>query len=205
MTSTADDVAGNQPETEVLIVGSGPAGLTLAIELARRSVPFRLIDRDPVRATTSRAIGTQQRTVEVFRLLGIPASALTPSVAPRAIRIADGTRTLAQISFADRPSAPRLLVMDETDTERILERRLEELAGRTEAGVELTGFRVEDDHVLATLVGPDGESRLRARYLVGADGAHSTVRQGAGIPFAGTAYPERFLLADLDLDSGSFP
>jgi 2-polyprenyl-6-methoxyphenol hydroxylase-like FAD-dependent oxidoreductase len=200
MTSTADDVAGNQSETEVLIVGSGPAGLTLAIELARRSVSFRLIDRDPVRPKTSRAIGTQRRTVEVFRLMGIVESALAPSVMPRAFRIAEGSRTLATVSFADRPSAARLLVMDETDTERMLERRLEELGGRTEAGVELTGFQVEDDHVVATLVGPDGESRVRARYLVGADGAHSTVRQGAGIAFAGSAYPERFLLADLDLD-----
>jgi 2-polyprenyl-6-methoxyphenol hydroxylase-like FAD-dependent oxidoreductase len=193
-------VEGSADETGVLIVGSGPAGLTLAIELARRSVPFRLIDRDPVRPETSRAIGTQRRSIEVFRLMGIPESALAPSVTPRAIRIVDGARTLAEVTFFDRLSTPRLIVMDETDTERMLERRLEALGGRTEEGTELTGFHVEDGHVVATLVGPEGESQVRARYLVGADGAHSTVRQEAGIAFVGEAYPERFLLADLDLD-----
>jgi 2-polyprenyl-6-methoxyphenol hydroxylase-like FAD-dependent oxidoreductase len=187
-------------ETGVLIVGSGPAGLTLAIELARRNVPLLIIDKDVARPTSSRAIGTQARTVEVFRLIGIPESALTPATRPRAFRLAERGRTLARISLTDQPAGSRLIVMDETDTERLLERRLEELGSRTRFGLELTGFRIEGEHIVATLKSEAGETEVRARFLVGTDGAQSVVRQGAGIAFVGSAYPERFLLADLDLD-----
>src|SRR5215213_4132367 len=185
-----------------LIVGAGPTGLTLAIELARRGVPFRIIDREAERTKSSRAIGTQARTVEVFRLMGIPESALEPAVRPRALRFAERDRTLARISFdVDLPGAsPRLISMDEADTERVLEQRLEQLGGRVERGTELLGFRVDGERVTATVQGPGGTSEIESKFLVGADGAHSTVRREAGIGFAGAAYPERFLLADLDID-----
>ena len=188
-----------QPDT--LVVGAGPTGLTLAIELARRGVPFRIIDREAERTRTSRAIGTQAHTVEVFRLMGIPESALEPAARPRALRFAERDRTLARITFGDGPpGAPRLISMDESDTERVLEQRLEQLGGRVERSTQLLGFRVDGERVTATLQGPNGTSELETRFLVGADGAHSTVRRGAGIAFVGDAYPERFLLADLDLD-----
>src|SRR5215212_1825342 len=186
---------------DALIVGAGPTGLTLAIELARRGAPFRLIDREAEQSKNSRAIGTQARTVEVFRVMGIPEAALEPAARPRALRFAERDRTLARISFGDNlPGAPRLISMDESDTERVLERRLEQLGGRVERSTQLLGFRVDGDRVTATLKGPDGTSEIESRFLVGADGAHSTVRHEAGIGFAGAAYPERFLLADLDLD-----
>src|SRR5215216_3860194 len=192
----------HHPSPITLIVGAGPTGLTLAVELARRGVPFRIIDREPERTRTSRAIGTQARTVEVFRLMGIPETALEPAARPRALRFAEGDRTLARIEFGNGlPGAsPRLISMDESDTERVLERRLDQLGGRVEWSTQLLGFRVDGARVTATLQGPGGTSEIEARFLVGADGAHSTVRHEAGIGFAGAAYPERFLLADLDLD-----
>ena len=191
----------SQQHPDVLIVGAGPTGLTLGIELARRGVPFRIVDREGERTRTSRAIGTQARTVEVFRLMGIPESALEPAVRPRALRFAERDRTLARISFGgDLPGVPRLISMDESDTERVLEQRLERLGGRVEWSTLLLGFRVDRERVTATLQGPSGTSDLETRFVVGADGAHSTVRHEAGIGFAGATYPERFLLVDLDLD-----
>ena len=140
---------------DALIVGAGPTGLTLAIELARRGVPFRIIDREAERTRTSRAIGTQARTVEVFRLMGIPEAALEPAARPRALRFAERDRTLARISFGDGlPGAsPRLISMDESDTERVLEQRLEQLGGRVERSTQLLGFRVDGERVTATLAG----------------------------------------------------
>src|SRR6185312_8008480 len=85
--------------TGVLIVGAGPTGLTLAIELARRGVSYLLIDQALARPMSSRAIGTQARTIETFRLMGIPETALEPSVRPRALRFAERERTLARIVF----------------------------------------------------------------------------------------------------------
>ena len=192
----------HDPVTLVLIVGAGPTGLTLAIELARRGVQLRIIDREAERTATSRAIGTQARTVEVFRLMGIPETALEPATRPRALRFAERDRTLARIPFGDGlPGAsPRLISMDESDTERVLERRLAQLGGQVEWSTQLLGFQVDGEWVTASLQGPDGASQLETRFLVGADGAHSVVRHEAGIGFAGAAYPERFLLADLDID-----
>jgi 2-polyprenyl-6-methoxyphenol hydroxylase-like FAD-dependent oxidoreductase len=186
----------------VLIVGAGPTGLTLGIELARRGVPFRLIDREAVRPTTSRALGTQPRTVEVFRLMGISEAALRPATRPRAFRFMEGRRTLARIAFDDSgagaPAAP--LIMDESETERVLEERLVGYGGSVERGVALEGFRIDGEEAVAVLVAVDGAEEVQTRFLIGCDGANSTVRRDAGIGFVGGSYPERFLLADLDLD-----
>jgi 2-polyprenyl-6-methoxyphenol hydroxylase-like FAD-dependent oxidoreductase len=189
------------PDYDVLIVGAGPTGLTLGIELARRDVPFLLIERDVTPPTTSRAIGLQMRTAEMLQILGVPRSALQPSIQPRALCLEEGQRTLACIAF-DVASADgvTLTVIDETDTERILQARLESLGGAVQRGTELLSYRDEGDGIAATLRDASGEREVRAHYLVGADGAHSLVRRLAGIPFEGSAYPEQFILADLDID-----
>src|SRR5215211_6835969 len=140
-------------DTITLIVGAGPTGLTLAIELARRGVSFRIIDREAERTRSSRAIGTQARTVEVFRLMGIPETALEPAARPRALRFAERDRTLARIAFGDGTSGalPRLISMDESDTERVLERRLAQLGGQVEWSTQLLGFRVDGERVSSIL------------------------------------------------------
>ncbi len=189
------------PSYDVLIVGAGPTGLTLGIELARRNVSFLLIERDTIPPTTSRAIGLQTRTAEMLRILGVPRSALQPSIQPRALCLEEGPRTLACIMFdAADTDGVTLTVIDESDTERILQARLEALGGAVQRGTELLSYRDEGDGVAATLRDASGEREVRARYLVGADGAHSLVRRLAGIPFEGAAYPEQFILADLDID-----
>src|SRR5215212_2044383 len=149
-----------------LIVGAGPTGLTLAIELARRGVSFRIIDREAERTRSSRAIGTQARTVEVFRLMGIPETALEPAARPRALRFAERDRTLARIVFGDGLSAasPRLISMDESDTERVLEQRLEQLGGRVERSTQLLGFKIDGERVVATLQGPHDTSQFQTRF-----------------------------------------
>lgn len=188
------------PDYDVVIVGAGPTGLTLAIELARREVPFLLIERDMVPPATSRAIGLQTRTAEMLHILGIPQQALQPSIQPRSLCLEEGARTLACITFdAADSGGVALTVIDESDTERILQTRLEALGGAVQRGTELLSFHFEDDGVTATLRDASGEREVRSRYLVGADGAHSLVRRVAGIPFEGSAYPEQFILADLEI------
>jgi len=186
--------------TDVLVVGAGTTGLSLAIELARRNIPFRLIDRLPEAATTSRALGTQSRTVEVFRLMGIPQANLQPSVRIRALQVKERDRTLTRITFPDTGGGGVPVVMNQADTERVLTERLLQLGGRVERGVELESFQVDSDRVTSSLMTPEGAQSITCRYLVGCDGANSTVRRVAGIPFAGTTYDEQFLLEDVDLE-----
>jgi 2-polyprenyl-6-methoxyphenol hydroxylase-like FAD-dependent oxidoreductase len=184
----------------ILIIGAGPTGLTLAIELARRDVPFRIIDRALAPPATSRALGTQPRTVEVFQIMGIPRSALQPAAPLRAFRLRERGRTVARVAFGAgtrEPSPP--IVMNEAETERVLTERLAQLGGHVERGVALQAFRYDDDGIVATLTTPSGVAEARAHFLAGCDGAGSLVRRQAGIDFSGASYPEQFLLADLDL------
>src|SRR3954471_17422380 len=135
--AATDATRSNDGSTDVLIVGAGPTGLTLAIELARRNIPFHLIDRQPEAPTTSRALGTQPRTVEVFRLMGIPRTDLQPAMRIRALQAKERDRTLARIAFPDsggEGEAP--VVMNQAETERVLTERLVQLGGRIDRGIE---------------------------------------------------------------------
>lgn len=203
-TAATDDTRADDVETgasDVLIVGAGPTGLTLAIELARRNIAFRLIDRLPEAPTSSRALGTQSRTVEIFRLMGIPRANLQPAAGIRALQVKERDRTLARITFPDTGDDSKApVVMNEADTERVLTERLTQLGGQIERGVELEALQIEGDRVVSTLTTSSGSRSIETRYVVGCDGANSTVRREAGIGFAGSTYDEQFLLADVELE-----
>jgi 2-polyprenyl-6-methoxyphenol hydroxylase-like FAD-dependent oxidoreductase len=113
----------------------------------------------------------------------------------RAVRVRPFGLGLADTAF------PFLLLVSQAETEAVLGERLAAGGGRVERSVELTGFTAGADRVACTLRHPDGRTeQVEARYLVGCDGAASSVRRGAGIPFRGGAYPQTFALADLEID-----
>ena len=195
-------------ETDVLIVGAGPTGLTLACELLRRGVRCRLIDKAPAPARTSRALGLQPRTLELFDTMGIVDQVLSMGGPVIDANLYDGDRLLLTISTAgvqelDTPY-PRLWITPQTSVERPLDAWLRELGGVVERSRELVSFRVAGSQVVATVKGGDGAAdeteELRTSWLVGCDGAHSRVRKSLGVSFEGSTYEEKFLLADVDLD-----
>ncbi|MGI9254564.1 MAG: FAD-dependent monooxygenase, partial [Thermomicrobiales bacterium] len=191
-------------DTNVLIIGAGPAGLALAVELARRGIAFRIIDRAEGPAAESRALGTQARTIEHLRMMGIGADRLTPSLIVRGITIHDGERRLATLpTHVSRPDVTYdgLLVMAQADTEQMLLRRLDELGARVERSTTLAALSQDGDGVLATLDGANGAEVVHSRYLVACDGARSTVRHHLRAGFAGATYPQEFLLADGTIDA----
>ncbi len=196
--------------TDVLIVGAGPVGLTAACELMRHGVRCRVIDSDggPTPANESRALAVWARTLEVFRNVGVIGRALDLGKRLRAANVRKGNQRLARIGLdledteTDTPY-PFTLSLPQGETERVLIGRLgghgTEVAWRT----TLTGFTQDDGGVTAALAGPDGRvETLRARWLVGCDGARSAVRHHLGLRFEGAEYEERFLLADLRIGWG---
>jgi len=186
--------------TPVLIVGAGPVGLTAAVELRRRGIDATVIDRLTEPARYAKAVGIQPRTLEVWDAMGIARSALDVS-APM----------LGQIVFVDGREAMRIdlelpddvpyrfACIPQYATEDVLARALTDLGGTVRRGVELTSFTEGADGVVATLRDADGSWECTTEYLVGCDGAHSAVRKGLGVSFDGDAFPEEYMLADVEL------
>lgn len=187
----------------VLIVGAGPTGLACAMSLARARVSVRLIDRAPHPAAHSRAIGIQARTLELFEQHRIVEPFLELGHRLRAANLySNGTR-LARLDFDPLHTRyPYLLCLEQTVTERVLAERLAALGVQMERGVELVGLRQDATQVEAQLLHADGrQETCRAAYVVGADGAHSTVRHLLGLSFTGQTLEQTFMLADVQVDS----
>jgi 2-polyprenyl-6-methoxyphenol hydroxylase-like FAD-dependent oxidoreductase len=189
------------PSTDVLIVGAGPTGLSLAVQLARWGVRHRVIERTPAPHETSRALGLQPRSLMHFAGMGIADAAVAAGSIPSAANVYDRERRLLRLSLRNAGTSKQpyrfMLAVQQSDVERLLATRLCELGGGVERPRELVAASQDDGGVTATL---DGDERVRARWLVGCDGAHSTVRHLLGVTFAGRTYPQRFLLADAELD-----
>lgn len=188
----------------VLICGAGAAGLTLAIDLARRGVSFRLIEKLDRPFAGSRGKGIQPRSQEVFEDLGVldrlvAAGGVYP--APREYH-ADGSYTDMPFEI-DPPTAGEPyripLMVPQFLTERLLRERLAELGGRIEFGRELVSFEQGEDGVMARLSSPVGEELVHVLYLIAADGGRSFVRNALGIDFPGKTLGARALVADVDL------
>jgi 2-polyprenyl-6-methoxyphenol hydroxylase-like FAD-dependent oxidoreductase len=197
----------NEQLLPVLVVGSGPTGLTMANQLARHGVPPRIIDRAPRPATTSRALVVQPRTLEIFDDIGVidqviaagdPASGLTITFADKTVELDFAGQLTGPQNYTAYPE-PRTL--SQHDTERILTELLSKQGVEVERGRALTDLIQDDDAVTVSLRGDDGSiERLRCRWVIGCDGAHSAVRNAAGIPFAGSTYRDEFIMADAELD-----
>ena len=189
---------------EVLVVGAGPTGLTLATHLAAHGVRPRLVDRSAARAHESRALAIQPRTLEVLAGVGISARLVELGNRTVRLRIHAGRRVrsapLFDLGLADT-AYPYLLFLSQAETERVLVEHLHATGVEVERRTELVDLAAGPDGVACRLRHHDGHDEMvRARYVVGCDGAHSTVRRLAGIPFEGAAYPQTFVLADVEAD-----
>jgi 2-polyprenyl-6-methoxyphenol hydroxylase-like FAD-dependent oxidoreductase len=188
---------------EVLICGAGAAGLTLAIDLARRDISFRLIDKmdDPFRG--SRGKGIQPRTQEIFEDLGIidRVVAVGGLYPPQREYRYDGSYADSDVMVQEDPTPAEPyhipLMVPQFLTERVMRERLVELGHRPQFGCELVGFEQDKDGVTARLIGKAGEEVIRVRYLVGADGGHSFVRHTLDIGFPGKTLGVRAVVADV--------
>ncbi|HEX7932598.1 MAG TPA: FAD-dependent monooxygenase [Paraburkholderia sp.] len=187
----------------VLIVGAGPTGLAAAISLARAHIPVRLIDKAMQPSPYSRAIGIQARTLELLEQHRLVGRFLELGHRARAANLFSNGMRLAQLDFDPLHTRyPYLLFLDQSVTERLLTEHLATLGVTIERGVELTMFSQGSAGIQATLRRADGHTEtLRPSYLIAADGAHSKIRHGLGLAFAGKTNEQTFLLADLHAET----
>ena len=195
----------NTIHTDILISGAGAAGLTLAIDLARRHVDFVLIDQAQQPFRGSRGKGIQPRSLEIFEALGVADRMVAAGGAypPQRKYRADGGYDEQQAIEAAPPSPSepygQPLMLSQHLTEAILRARLAELGHAPRYAHALDGFAQDAGGVTAQVVTPDGKVTLQARYLVGADGGRSFVRKALEIGFPGEAMKMRAVVADLAL------
>jgi len=188
--------------TDVVIVGAGPTGLTLACVLAARRIPFVIVDRLGESANTSRAAVVHARTLEVLEELQVADRLVARGhIVPR-FTLRDRDQVLATIHFENLPTRyPYTLMLPQQITEAVLLQRLRELGNDVFRPLMLNDLRQDNDSAMVS-VSADGKEpvAVRARYVVGADGMHSTVRERAHIGFSGDKYEQSFVLADLHMD-----
>jgi 2-polyprenyl-6-methoxyphenol hydroxylase-like FAD-dependent oxidoreductase len=190
-----------RPDTQVLVAGAGPTGLTVALWLKTLGIDCLIVDKAAGPGTTSRALAVQARTLEFHRQVGIVDEVLaagvrlerlsirTPRRIAASLRLADFGEGLSRYSFA--------FALPQDVHERILVDRLQRMGQQIEWQCELVRFEQDTDGVNATLRKNGHEYSVRSAYLAGCDGAHSVVRHGLGLAFPGGAYDQSFYVADV--------
>ena len=192
-------------DADVLVVGAGPVGLMTAIELRRRGVDVVIIDQRETSAQWAKAVGVQPRTLEIWDAVGVVRGALDASIAMRGQLVYVNGEEVARLDLTLPDEVPyRFIALPQYDTERILGDHLASLGTFVHRGSEFLSFTQDGSAVTSTVRDSSGtttaERTLTTSYLVGCDGAHSLVRKGLGLSFEGDAFPEEYMLADVEVD-----
>jgi 2-polyprenyl-6-methoxyphenol hydroxylase-like FAD-dependent oxidoreductase len=174
--------------------------LAVAARLSALGVAVTVVDKQAAGANTSRAAVVHPRTLEALEEIGVTERLAALAIHSTRFTIRDRDRVLMPLRFDAMPSRYRyLLMVPQSVTEQVLLDRLVELGGSVLRPHTVTGLEQDADGVTVTL---DGGDRIRARYVVGADGMHSAVRELAGIGFGADHGGESFTLADIRIDGG---
>jgi 2-polyprenyl-6-methoxyphenol hydroxylase-like FAD-dependent oxidoreductase len=189
--------------SDVLIIGAGPTGLILALWLTKLGVKVRIVDKTAEPGTTSRALGVQARTLELYRQLDLTDAVLDHGHKVPAVNLWVKGEPATRLSFerigSDLTPYSFLHILPQDQHERLLIERLQALGVFVERRTELVSFTEEGGRVIARLRGPEGrEETCETSYIAGCDGAHSTVRGTIGTGFAGGTYRQVFYVADVE-------
>jgi 2-polyprenyl-6-methoxyphenol hydroxylase-like FAD-dependent oxidoreductase len=190
--------------TDVLIVGAGPTGLTLANILAKQGIRFRLIERDRAPINESRALWVHARTLELWDKIDLLKGAFEVGVRFDKVSMLLEGKERGSLPYQGTGLSPHpyALVLEQSKTQAMLLNALGKHGIAPEWGVTLETFQDNQTHVTCQLKHPDGSlGTIKARYLVASDGATSTIRNQLGLTFEGDTYDSSFFLADVNMET----
>ncbi|HSS22119.1 MAG TPA: FAD-dependent monooxygenase [Pyrinomonadaceae bacterium] len=192
-------------KTEVLIVGAGPTGLSLACQLVRYGIDFVIVEQNETVTPYSKALGVHARTLEIYEQMGLAEPAVSQGTIAGKIRLLEkgevvGELDLSHIGEGISPF-PYMLVLEQSQNEKLLYEYLKAHGREVQWQTECAYFSQNASGVTATLHDKTGASQIvEAKYLVGCDGARSPIRIALGLSFEGSTNARTFYVADVEID-----
>ena len=190
--------------TSVLIVGAGPTGLALAIQLIRYGIDFVIVDKREGITPYSKAIGVQARTLEIYQQIDLAQSLVDQGLIAKGVRLLEGGEAKAEVPLSTlgegKSPFPYLLIVEQSKHEHLLYDFIRARGNDVRWQTTLSDFSQDGAGVAGTLVSDSGEKQtVQAQYLVACDGAKSSVRRGLGLTFEGSTLERLFYVADVQL------
>jgi 2-polyprenyl-6-methoxyphenol hydroxylase-like FAD-dependent oxidoreductase len=195
----------NTINTDVIIVGAGPTGLSLACQFIRYGIDFVIVEKNEGVTRFSKAIGVQARTLEIYDQLGLAQAAIEEGTIANRVRLVEGGEVRGELNLGnfgkDLSQFPYMLMLEQSRNEELLHQFLKSGDRTVLWNTELENFAQDEKGVTARVKTPSGESQtITAKYLAGCDGASSPVRHGLGLTFEGSTFERLFYVADARVD-----
>jgi len=191
-------------QTDVLIIGAGPTGLSLACQLIRYGISFIILDKKEGVTSYSKALGVHARTLEIYEQLGIAEKAVTQGMVAGKVRMLAGAKVRGEVDLSNMGQGlsqyPYMLVLEQSRNECLLYEYMQAHGKDVLWQSELVSFSQTDTNVTTQIKSSGGELTIEANYLVGCDGPKSPVRHGLGLGFEGGTFERTFYVADVQID-----
>jgi 2-polyprenyl-6-methoxyphenol hydroxylase-like FAD-dependent oxidoreductase len=191
--------------TDVVIVGAGPTGLSLACQLIRYGIDFIVVEKNAGVTPYSKALGVHARTLEIYEQLELAQKAVERGTIVGKVRLLEGGEIIGEVDLSNigqgLSAYPFMLILEQSENERLLYEYIRAHDREVLWQTELESFSQAETNVRAHVKNSTGESQIIiARYLVGCDGPKSSVRHTLGLSFEGSTFERLFYVADVRID-----
>ena len=191
-------------KTDVLIVGAGPTGLALAVQLIRYAIDFVIVDKREATTPYSKAIGVQARTLEIYQQLDLADQLIDLGLIAKGARLLEGGEQRAEVPISNlgqgKSPYPFLLIVEQGRHEHLLYNFIKSHGHDVRWQTTFEGFLQNDAGVAGSIVNANGEEQqIEAKYLVACDGPKSGIRHQLGLTFEGSTLERLFYVADVQM------
>ncbi|MBA4185195.1 MAG: FAD-dependent monooxygenase, partial [Acidobacteria bacterium] len=192
-------------KTDVIIVGAGPTGLSLACQFIRYGINFVILDKKETTTPYSKAIGVQARTLEIYEQIGLASKLIEQGAIAAKARMVVSGEVRGEVEFGEMGKGlspyPFVLIVEQGKHEKILYDFINSNGKDVLWQAELENFSQDETGVKAKVKTANGETEtIEAKFLVGCDGAKSPVRHSLGLTFEGSTFERMFYVADVQID-----